>query len=103
MSIPLRLYVTPFANRGVLEPAQWDCDTAKKALDVVNTIWSKAKIAFVISDCILDKPLDMAPSRRTSSNGKACGSVRWARLKMAERDSDQERSFNRRERCVPNL
>ncbi|MEY9885122.1 hypothetical protein [Bradyrhizobium sp. USDA 329] len=66
MSIPLRLYVTPFANRGVLEPAQWDCDTAKKALDVVNTIWSKAKIAFVISDCILDKPLDMAPSRRSS-------------------------------------
>ena len=66
MSVPLRLYITPFADRGALEPAQWDCDTAKKALDVVNTIWSKAKIAFVISDCVMERPLDMAKSRRSS-------------------------------------
>jgi len=66
MSVPLRVYITPFADRGVLEPAQWDCDTAKKAVDVVNTIWSKAKIAFVIGDSVMERPLDMAKSRRSS-------------------------------------
>ncbi|OAF14956.1 hypothetical protein AYJ54_41035 [Bradyrhizobium centrolobii] len=66
MSIPLRIYITPFAEKGVPESGKWDCNTAKKALDVVNTIWSKAKIAFVISDCLIDKPLDMAKSARNS-------------------------------------
>ncbi len=64
MSIPLRIYITPFAEKGVLEPGKWSCDAAKKALDVVNTIWSKAKISFVINDCLIDKPLDMAKSAR---------------------------------------
>ncbi|MGY3120204.1 hypothetical protein ACVWXQ_004141 [Bradyrhizobium sp. S3.14.4] len=66
MPIPLRIYITPFADRGVVEPGQWSSDTAKKALDVVNTIWSKAKIAFVISDCLMEKPLDMAKSARSN-------------------------------------
>ncbi|MHC2579835.1 hypothetical protein [Bradyrhizobium diazoefficiens] len=66
MPIPLRIYITPFAERGVVEPRQWSSDTAKKALDVVNTIWSKAKIAFVISDCLMEKPLDMAKSARSN-------------------------------------
>ena len=66
MSIPLRIYITPFAERGVAEPGKWSCDTAKKALDVVNTIWSKAKISFVINDCMIDKPLDMAKNARNN-------------------------------------
>ncbi|MHC2945785.1 hypothetical protein [Bradyrhizobium diazoefficiens] len=33
---------------------------------MVNTIWSKAKIAFVISDCLMEKPLDMAKSARSN-------------------------------------
>lgn len=64
MSIPLKIYITPFSEKGVLEPGKWSCDAAKRALDVVNTIWSKAKIAFVINDCLIDKPLDMAKSAR---------------------------------------
>ena len=64
MPIPLQIYITPFAEKGVLEPVKWDCDTAKKALDVVNKIWSKAKITFVINNCLTDRPLDMAKSAR---------------------------------------
>ena len=66
MSIPLKIYITPFAEKGVLESEKWDCDAAKKALDVVNKIWSTAKIAFVINDCLIDKPLDMAKSARNN-------------------------------------
>ncbi len=66
MSIPLRIYITTFAESGVPEPVKWNCDSAKKALNVVNTIWSKAKIAFVISECRTDKPLDMAKSARNN-------------------------------------
>jgi hypothetical protein len=66
MSIPLKIYITPFAEKGVPESGKWSCDTAKKTLDVVNTIWSKAKIAFVINDCLMDKPLDMAKSARNN-------------------------------------
>ncbi|MFB9262493.1 hypothetical protein ACFFWD_04805 [Bradyrhizobium erythrophlei] len=66
MAIPLRIYITPFAERGAREPEKWSCDTAKKALNVVNTIWSKAKISFVINDCLTDKPLDMAKSARNN-------------------------------------
>jgi hypothetical protein len=65
MPIPLKIYITPFAERGGLEPAQWSCDKAQKTLDVVNTIWSKAKIAFIIKECTMDKPLDMAKSARS--------------------------------------
>lgn len=64
MPIPLQIYITPFAEKGVLESVKWDCDTAKKALDVVNKIWSKAKITFVINNCLADRPLDMAKSAR---------------------------------------
>lgn len=64
--IPLKVYITPFADKGVVEPAKWDCDQAKNALNVVNAIWAKAKISFVISDCIVDKPLDMDKSARKS-------------------------------------
>jgi hypothetical protein len=66
MSIPLKIYITPFAEKGVLESGKWSGDAAKKALNVVNTIWSKAKIAFVINDCLIDKPLDMAKSARNN-------------------------------------
>lgn len=51
---------------GGAEPAKWDCDAAKKALDVVNTIWLKAKIAFVMSDRVTDRPYDMAKSARNN-------------------------------------
>ena len=33
---------------------------------MVNEIWSKANIAFVINECVMDKPLDMAKSVRNS-------------------------------------
>ncbi|MBR0697043.1 hypothetical protein [Bradyrhizobium lablabi] len=64
--IPLKVYITPFAEQGAKEAEKWSCDTAKKALNVVNTIWSKAKVAFVIKDCVIDKPLDMAKSVRNN-------------------------------------
>jgi len=65
-TIPLKVYITPFAEKGVMEAEKWSSDDAKKALNVVNAIWSKAKIAFVINDCIIDKPLDIAKSARNN-------------------------------------
>lgn len=66
MPIPLKIYITPFAEKSVPESRKWECDTAKKALDVVNTIWSKAKITFAINDCLIDKPLDMEKNARNN-------------------------------------
>jgi hypothetical protein len=63
-SIPLKLYITPFAERGKVEAEKWSCSAAKEALTVVNAIWSKARVAFVINDCVIDKPLDMAKDAR---------------------------------------
>jgi hypothetical protein len=65
-AIPLTIYVTPFAEKGVEKSAKWSCDAAREALNVVNTIWSKANLAFVINDCVVDKPLDMAKSARNN-------------------------------------
>ena len=66
MSIPLKIYITPFAEKGVAEPGKWSGEAAKKALDVVNKIWAPAKITFVINECLTDKPLDMAKSARNN-------------------------------------
>ncbi|MGY8631057.1 hypothetical protein RAD15_00995 [Bradyrhizobium sp. 14AA] len=66
MPIPLKIYITPFAEKGVPESRKWDCGTAKKAVDVVNTIWSKAKVSFAINDCLIDKPLDMEKNARNN-------------------------------------
>jgi hypothetical protein len=65
-SIALKLYITPFAEKGVREAEKWSCAAAKEALNVVNAIWLKANIVFVIKDCITDKPLDMAKSARNN-------------------------------------
>ena len=65
-SILLKVYITPFAEKGVQEAVKWSYDAAKEALNVVNAIWSKANIAFVINDCVIDKPLDMAKSARNN-------------------------------------
>jgi hypothetical protein len=65
-SILLKVYITPFAEKGVVETQKWSCDTAKEALNSVNAIWSKANITFVINDCAIDKPLDMAKSARSN-------------------------------------
>ena len=63
-SIPLKVYITPFAERGAVEAEKWTREAANDALNVVNAIWLKAKIAFAINDCVIDKPLDMAKSAR---------------------------------------
>ena len=63
-AIPLQVFITPFADKGVREAAKWSCDSAAEALNVVNAIWSKASVQFVIQDCVDDKPLDMAKSSR---------------------------------------
>jgi hypothetical protein len=65
-SISLKVYITPFAEQGVAEAEKWSSDAATEALSVANAIWSKANIAFVINDCVLDKPLDMAKSARNN-------------------------------------
>ena len=65
-SIQLKVYITPFAEKGVKEAEKWSGDAAKKALNVVNATWSKANITFVINDCVIDKPLDMAKSARNN-------------------------------------
>ena len=62
--IPLKVYITPFAERGVVEPQKWSCDAATEALNVAKAIWSRANIAFVINDCVIDKPLDIEKSAR---------------------------------------
>src|SRR5258707_6989922 len=67
--IPLTVYVTPFAEQGAVEPAKWSCDAAAEAWNVVNSIWSKANIAFVIKDCSADRPLDIAKSARNKDQG----------------------------------
>jgi hypothetical protein len=64
-AIPLRVFITPFAERGVKEPAKWSCDAASEAIVVVNAIWSKANVQFSILDCVDDKPLDIAKSSRS--------------------------------------
>jgi hypothetical protein len=65
-SIQLKVYITPFAEKGVKEAEKWSGDAAKKALNVVNATWSKANITFVINYCVIDKPLDMAKSARNN-------------------------------------
>ena len=42
-SILLRVYVTPFAEKGVEEAAKWSCDSAKEALKEVNEILVKGE------------------------------------------------------------
>jgi|SRR5579871_1281196 len=64
-SISLKIYMTPFAEKGATEDQKWSRDAANEALAVANSIWSKANIAFVIADCVMDKPLEMAKSDRT--------------------------------------
>jgi hypothetical protein len=63
--IPLQIYVTPFAERGNVEPSQWSCSVATDALRVVNRIWMVAKIQFQVKDCTEDDPLDMPKTTRT--------------------------------------
>jgi hypothetical protein len=63
-SLLLKVYITPFAEKGAAEAVKWSADAAKEALNVVNAIWSKANIAFAINDCVMDKPLDMAKTAR---------------------------------------
>jgi hypothetical protein len=65
-AILLKIYITPFAEQNVREAEKWSCDAAKEALNVVNAIWLKANITFVISDCVVDRPLDMAKSVRNN-------------------------------------
>jgi hypothetical protein len=63
-SILLKVFITPFAEKGVEEATKWSRDVAKDALDVVNATWLKANVGFVIDDCVMDKPLDMPKSAR---------------------------------------
>ena len=65
-AIPVRVFITPFAVRGTSEPAAWTSDDAADVLNVVNSIWSKSKIQFVIQQCSVDKPLEMAPEARNN-------------------------------------
>ena len=60
--IPLSVYVTPFVN----EAEKWSCDKAREALNVVNKIWSNAKVRFAISNCFVDEPLDMDRKERAN-------------------------------------
>ena len=41
-SILLKVYITPFAEKGVEEAEKRSCDAAKEVLNVVNAIWLKA-------------------------------------------------------------
>jgi hypothetical protein len=61
-AILLEVYVTPFVN----EAEKWSCDKAREALNVVNTIWSKANVSFAIKDCVVDDPLDIEKKERTN-------------------------------------
>ena len=63
-SISLKVFITPFADKGSEEAAKWSCDSANEALKQVNTIWQKANVGFVINDCIMDRPLDMEKGSR---------------------------------------
>jgi hypothetical protein len=67
-TIPLQVFITPFAEQGKIEPTAWSCDDATSALNVANGIWQVAKIQFVIQNCTIDKPLDMAKSMRSSDD-----------------------------------
>jgi hypothetical protein len=60
-AIPLNIYVTPFVD----EAATWSCDKARETLNVVNKIWSKTKVSFVINECVIDGPLDIEKKERT--------------------------------------
>jgi len=66
-AIPLQVFITPFADKGAKEPARWSCDDAAEALKVVNGIWTGSNLQFIMQNCTVDKPLDMAPSSRTQS------------------------------------
>ncbi|CAM5771515.1 hypothetical protein LMIY3S_03534 [Labrys miyagiensis] len=65
-AIPLRVYITPFAEKSVREDEKWSSDAATESLNVVNAIWAKANVTFVMNECIVDKPLDMAKSVRNN-------------------------------------
>lgn len=65
-TIPVTFYITPFAERGNIEPATWTCPEAQKALEVANHIWMAANVQFSASDsCVSDSPLDMQKNART--------------------------------------
>ena len=65
-AIPLKVFITPFSVRGSVEPTVWTCDAASDALNTVNTIWTPANIQFIIQECTIDKPLDMAKDARNN-------------------------------------
>jgi hypothetical protein len=39
----IQLNITSFAEQSIKEPAKWTCDAATAALNVVNSVWSRAE------------------------------------------------------------
>lgn len=63
-AIPLTIFVTPFADKGAAENASWDCSKAADAVSAANAIFVSTKVQFVVKECKVDTPLDMAPGAR---------------------------------------
>jgi hypothetical protein len=64
--IPLNIVVTPFAERGQVEPSAWTGTDPTDALRVANTIWHPANIQFHLKqDVVFDTPLDLPKGSRT--------------------------------------
>ena len=65
-NVPLNLLVTPFSERGQVEPSTWTGTSPADALRVANTIWMPANIQFHLKqDVVLDTPLDLPKGTRT--------------------------------------
>ena len=64
--VPLNLVVTPFSERGQVEPSTWTGTDPTDALRVANAIWMPANIQFHLKqDVVLDTPLDLPKGTRT--------------------------------------
>lgn len=64
--IPLRIFITPFADHGRAESTVWTPASAVEVLVMANHIWLAANIQFHLKeDCIVDAPIDISRDMRS--------------------------------------
>ncbi len=64
--VPLNLVVTPFSERGQIEPSTWTGTGPSDALRVANNIWMRANIQFHLKQgVVFDTALDLPKGSRT--------------------------------------
>ena len=64
--VPLKMFITPFSEKGNAEPSTWSVSDATDALRVANSTWMAANVQFHLRQpCVADTPLDLPKGSRT--------------------------------------